>query len=134
MKQHLLLLSSEFIKVNGNVYSSDAGLSQSYFHYGESLSYPIITEGHDELISCFRYQYKRLYVQAKFIVLNYKELNTVFTRKNIQGSVGFIINPSYNLVLFSDYQKFSDPRNFIRDFSVFSFGIRSCLYNLYTDN
>ena len=136
--QHLLLLSAEYIKVNGNIYNSNQGYTQNYFHYGESLAYPFLSKGYEEWVACGRYQFKRIYAQGKINYLTYQDNLISFTRQILEGSAGFILNPCYNLVAFGALQirkeSFSLLPNENKSYTVFSAGLRTSIYNLYSDN
>lgn len=111
--------------------------NQSYSHYNQGLAYTI---GYGkELIGVVDYKYKRMFVNLKS---NYQNVpfngNTFYNNMILQSRVGFTINTAYNLNIFVSYtyrkQNFSTlPLMFNNLTQVFSFGIKTSLYNTYYD-
>ena len=138
-KQHHLHLSAEYIKLNGNVFSGDGLLSQNYTHYAQGLSFPFSLNNCSELVACGRYAYKRFFIQGKINLFEVNDNLNFYSRNMLEGTLGFLINPAYNLVVFASLQLRDEQDNIYfnstqKGYQLVSTGIRTALYNFYWDN
>lgn len=133
-----LFLQVEYNDVNENSYVSPIGpnSNQSYSHYNQTLSY---TPGSGkEIIAIADYKWKRFFVNFKYnnqIVL--KNGDSFYNNQLINGKIGYLINPAYNLNVNLGYtyrvQNFNNFTTLNNQTNYIYLGIRTSIYNLYYD-
>jgi hypothetical protein len=129
-------LQAEFNSVGRGSYNNQGITDQSYTHYNQPLAY---TPGNgQELILIADYKKRRIFTNIRY---NYQ---TVYTGKKtyaysniVNGRLGFLINPSYNLnvSLGINYrlQNFSNFKPFNAETNYIYLSLRTNLYNMYYD-
>jgi hypothetical protein len=133
-----LYFQAEYNDVPRQAYAdpSAAVTDQSYSHYNQNLAF---TPGSGrELVLAADYRYRRFFIHARY---HYQESGpglrpTVFT-DIVNGRVGYLVNPSYNLNLSAgityrnrNFSNFSSSNN---EAGYIFVALSTSIYNLYYD-
>lgn len=133
-----LFIQAEYNNVNEGSYTSPISLTtnQSYSHYNQNLSF---TPGYgQELIFIGDYKYKRFFVTLKYQnQLIPKDNDYNYSTDIVNGRIGYLLNPAYNLNLMLGYthrnQKFPNFKQSNNETNYIYLGLRTSLYNFYYD-
>lgn len=133
-----LFFQVEYNNVSEGSYTGPIGAisNQSYSHYNQTLAY---SPGYgQELLFLTDYKYKRFYVNLKYhyqIVPLNGDYN--YATEIVNGKIGYLINPAYNLNLFLGYnyrnQNFPNFKNLTNQTNYIYLGFRTNFYNFYYD-
>ncbi len=135
-----LSFQCELNRVAENSYSSPVNeTSQAYFHYNQHLAY---TPGAgNELLLFADYRYKRFFLNIRtgFRERQFEDNNKAMDQHvtNVNGSLGYLINPSYNLNISAgvNYRKqnFRYFTSLNNETNYIYLALRTSIYNLYYD-
>lgn len=132
-----LFVQLEYNSVSFGSYAAPLSYStQGYTHYNQYLAY---TPGYGkELLFLADYRYHRLFVNVKYSYLeNPVDKTPIAFTNGIQGRVGYLINPAYNLnvCLGVNYrnQNFYNFKTLNNETGYVFIGLRTSIYNLYYD-
>jgi len=156
-----LFLLAEYNSSAANTYKSKTAF-QHYSHYYEPLAHPYGND-FNELVFMAQYNFKRIFIDLKFIYAlrdyNYNNFynkdyvpfyNTYFRSEfySLQTTLGFMLNRRNNLHIYVNYTHrnieeepinwaatfYNTPNIFTSTYStIFSFGIKTHLFNTYYD-
>jgi hypothetical protein len=133
-----LFIQAEYNNVNEGSYTSPISLTtnQSYSHYNQNLAF---SPGYgQELIFIGDYKYKRFFLTLKYQnQLIPKDNDYNFSTDIVNGRIGYLLNPAYNLNLMLGYthrnQKFPNFKQSNNETNYIYLGLRTSLYNFYYD-
>ncbi|MDI9339277.1 MAG: hypothetical protein QM534_01795 [Sediminibacterium sp.] len=133
-----LFLQAEYNSVSGSAYQSPVATSmQDYTHYGQYLGF---TPGSgNEVLVISDYKYKRLIVNARYQQQFFNGNSTTLPSSTTYraASVGYLINPAYNLNVSVGVLSRSKTFSLVNGFNSYTnylyFSIRTSLFNTYYD-
>jgi hypothetical protein len=133
-----LFLQAEYNHVSEPSYRSPVGSTknQSWSHLQQPLAF---TQGYgDELVLISDFKMRRIFANIKYhyqVVPN--EGDYFYTTQILNCKVGFLINPAYNLNVCLGYtyrnQNFTNFSSWSNQTNYIYVGVKSSLYNLYSD-
>lgn len=138
-----LVLQAEFVHGGKAVYVNQQGLSYQHYNQNLATAFPF----GQELIGIASYSLNRFFLNLKVNFQQREELQPpaptvtpaypAFQTSMIQGSLGYLINPSYNLCFYisgtSRLQKINTFNGKNPETTYLSFGLKTGIYNLYYD-
>jgi hypothetical protein len=152
------VLNIEENHVSAYTYST-ANHQQNYVHYNQSLAHPAGANFRERLF-VLTYHYGNIFAQCKFTgLLSGRDSTGYLSGSNVLFSdisssrnsteflngkkvrtttalfeVGYVINPSFNLQLFLSHFVYTTNESGMRNSeTIFSIGLRTALFNTYTD-
>jgi hypothetical protein len=133
-----LFFQFEYNRVSETSYTGPIGAvtNQSYSHYNQNLAFTL-NQG-EECVMMIDYKFQRIFfnVAAHYQIVP-RGGEKLYDNRIINASLGYLINPSYNLNLSLGYthrnQNFSNFKNLSSETNYIYLALRTSIYNFYYD-
>ncbi len=133
-----LCLQTEYNQVFGSAYQSPVNSSmQDYSHYGQTLAFTPFRGS--EFLMLGDYKFKRVFINARYHFQNMGGTQKILpsTTSILNASIGYLINPAYNLNINMGLLSRSQMVSLVKGFDSYTnyiyFSIRTSLFNTYYD-